>query len=324
MEIPAPRIFPFRILLLVCFLAIPGIVVSQDSMVPGQSSTPQRRPVIGLALSGGGALGLTEIGVIRWMEENHIPVDRIAGTSMGSIIGSMYATGMSPEEIQTFAKKINWDEAFLPEPGYAEISYRRKQDRRDFLVAAPLGLKNGLRGPNGLNSGQAAGLLLDRIAYPNSGVTDFDDLPIPFRCVATDMQSGEKVVLHDGFLADAVRASMAIPGLFTPVELKGQVLADGGMVQNIPVETAHDMGADAVIAVELHYPPEDAAQLGTLAGVLSRAIDVMINQNERRSLALAQAKVRVEMQGFSIADYNRVRELVELGYNAAASQSADL
>src|SRR5215468_162931 len=135
MEIAASRMFPFRILLLVSSLVIPGIVVSQDAMVPGQSPTPERRPVIGLALSGGGALGLTEIGVLRWMEENHIPIDRVAGTSMGSIIGSMYATGMSPEEIQKFAKKIDWDAAFLPEPGYADISYRRKQDRRDFLVA---------------------------------------------------------------------------------------------------------------------------------------------------------------------------------------------
>ena len=311
-------------LLLLLGLVRPGTTCAQDTPSETSGAPSGRRPVIGLALSGGGALGLAEIGVIKWMEENRIPVDRVAGTSMGSIIGSMYASGMSPAEIQAFAEKIDWDAAFLPEPGYTEPSFRRKQDRRDFLVAAPLGLKHGLRGPNGLNSGQAAGLLLDRIAIQQSGIANFDELPIPFRCVATDMQSGEEVVLHDGFLADAVRASMAIPGLFTPVELKGQVLADGGMVQNIPVETARDMGADAVIAVELHYPPEDVAQLGTLAGVLSRAIDVMVSQNERRSLALAQAKVRVEMQGFSIADYNRVRELVELGYKAAASQSADL
>jgi NTE family protein len=145
MEIAAFRIFPFRGLLLLFFsLLIPVMVSSQDSVPPQESVTTQRRPVIGLALSGGGALGLTEIGVIRWMEENHIPIARIAGTSMGSIIGSMYATGMSPEEIQKFAKKINWDQAFLPEPGYTDISYRRKQDRRDFLVAAPLGLKHGL------------------------------------------------------------------------------------------------------------------------------------------------------------------------------------
>lgn len=321
MRISVSRVLLFSGAILISLL-FPGLLASQAS--ESQSGTVAPRPLVGLALSGGGALGLAEIGVIKWMEENHIPVDRIAGTSMGSIIGSMYASGMSPAEIQTFAEKINWDEAFLPEPEYAELSYRRKQDRRDFQVAAALGLKRGLKGPNGLNSGQAAGLLLDRIAFPDVGISTFDDLPIPFRCVATDMQTGEAVVLHDGFLADAVRASMAIPGVFTPVELNGRVLADGGMVQNIPVETVRNMGVDAVIAVELHYPPGDVAQLATLSGVLLRAIDVMITQNERLSLALAQAKVRVDMKGFTMTDYNRVVELVTLGYNAAASQSVDL
>ncbi len=302
----------------------PGFVAAQETSLPPMPANTAHRQRIGLALSGGGALGLAEIGVIKWMEENHIPVDRIAGTSMGSIIGSMYATGMSPEDIQKFAEKIDWEKAFLPEPGYAELSYRRKQDRRTFQVAAPLGLKDGLRGPNGLNSGQAAGLLLDRIAFPEYSVSNFDELPIPFRCVATDMQSGDAVVLRDGFLADAVRASMAIPGVFTPVELNGRILADGGMVQNIPVETVRDMGSEAVIAVELHLPPGDIAQLGTLSGVLLRAIDVMITQNERRSLALAQAKISIDMEGFAVSDYSRVDELVGLGYKAAASQSGDL
>jgi NTE family protein len=279
---------------------------------------------MGLALSGGGALGLAEIGVIQWMEQNHIPVDRIAGTSMGSIIGVMYATGMSPADIQNFAEKIDWDEAFLPEPVYTQLSYRRKQDRRDFLIDAPLGLKHGLNVPNGFNAGQGVGLLLDRIAFPESGVASFDDLPIPFRCVATDMLSGEGVVLRDGSLAQAVRASMAIPGVFTPVEIHGQVLADGGMVQNIPVETVLAMDADAVIAVELRLPPGNPTQLETLTGVLSRAIDVMIAQNERRSLALAKAKVSIDMGGFSATDYERVKDLVELGYKSAASQSAAL
>ena len=324
MESPASRTRMLIAFALLAGFVISGVARAQNSAPATPSAAPAHRPRIGLALSGGGALGLTEIGVILWMEENHIPIDDIAGTSMGSIIGAMYATGMSPADIRTFARKIDWDQAFLPEPGYRDLSYRRKQDRRDFLVAAPLGLKHGLRGPNGLNSGQAAGLLLDRIAFPHSGISSFDDLPIPFRCVATDMQSGEAVVLHDGYLADAVRASMAIPGVFTPVEFNGRILADGGMVQNIPVETARDMGADVVIAVELHYPPGDVGQLGTLIGVLSRAIDVMITQNEHRSLALANAKVRVEMKGFAITDYNRVDELVQRGYQAAASQSADL
>jgi NTE family protein len=324
MESPARRTYFLIVAIFLRGLVSFGFAQGSDIAALAPPTPSTERPRIGLALSGGGALGLTEIGVIKWMEENHIPVDRIAGTSMGSIIGSMYATGMTPEEIQKFAEKIDWDQAFLPEPGYTELSYRRKQDRHDFVVAAPLGLKHGLKGPNGLNSGQAAGLLLDRIAFADAGITNFDDLPIPFRCVATDMQSGEAIVLHEGFLADAVRASMAIPGVFTPAQLNGRILADGGMVQNIPVETVRDMGADTVIAIELHYPPADIGQLGTLVGVLSRAIDVMITQNERYSLAFAKAKVRVDMKGFAITDYNRVDELVQLGYKAAASQAAEL
>jgi NTE family protein len=297
---------------------------AQDSSSPSQRDDTVHRPRIGLALSGGGALGLTEIGIIQWLEENHIPVDRIAGTSMGSIIGAMYATGMSAAEIKTFAKRINWDEAFLPEPGYSQISFRRKQDRRNFLVGTPLGLKHGLSGPNGYNPGQGVGLLLDRIAFPESTVSNFDDLPIPFRCVATDMETGRIVVLHDGSLPQAIRASMSIPGIFTPTLLNGHVLADGGMVQNIPVETARGMNADVVIAVELRLPPADVAGLNSLAGVLSRAIDVMIMQNEQRSLKLADAKISVDMKGFFITDYSRVDDLIQLGYKAAAQEGSAL
>lgn len=315
--------------ILICALflgALVGPAASQvqDASPTAQPPVPAHRPRVGLALSGGGALGLAEIGVIQWMEDNHIPVDRIAGTSMGSIIGAMYATGMSAAEIEKFAGKINWDEAFLPEPLYPQLSYRRKQDRRTFLIDAPLGLKHGLRGPNGFNSGQGVGLLLDRIAFSASGVANFDDLPIPFRCVATDMLKGEGVVLHDGSLAQAVRASMAIPGIFTPVELNGRVLADGGMVQNIPVETVLAMNADAVIGVELRLPPGDPKELETITGVLSRAVDVMITQNEQRSLAQAKATVSIDMTGFSITDYSRTKELVALGYQTAAAQSAAL
>jgi len=305
-------------------MLLPLFSRAQDMFVTAQAQAPAHRPRIGLALSGGGAMGLAEIGVIQWMEENHIPVDRIAGTSMGSIIGAMYATGMSPAEIQKFAEKVDWDEAFLPEPVYTRLSYRRKQDRRDFQINAPLGLKHGLNGPNGFNPGHGVGLLLDRIAFPESGIASFDDMPIPFRCVATDMLSGEGVVLRDGSLAQAVRASMAIPGVFTPVEINGRVLADGGMIQNIPVETVLAMQAEAVIAVELRLPPGNLTQLQTLPGVLGRAVDVMVTQNERRSLAQAQAKVSVDMTGFTGTDYARVKELIALGHKAAASQSAAL
>ncbi|MGO8796832.1 MAG: patatin-like phospholipase family protein [Candidatus Sulfotelmatobacter sp.] len=283
-----------------------------------------RRPRIGLALSGGGALGLAEIGVLLWIEQNHIPVDRVAGTSMGAIIGGMYATGMSAAEIQKFAEAIDWDAVLRPEPAYRQLSYRRKQDRRDYQIAAALGLKHGLKGPNGFDPGNGIGLVLDRIALPEDGVRSFDDLPIPFRCVATNMLDGDRVVLRDGSLAKAIRASMAIPGEFTPVELNGQVLADGGMVENIPVEVAREMDADTVIAVDLRIPLGEKAQLDSLTGVLSRALSVMILQNERRSLALASATVTVDTGNLSIEDYDRLPELIRLGYQAAASQSATL
>jgi len=315
------RLVCLRICLLI--LSSASLVAPVRAQEPS-APVPAHRRRVGLALSGGGALGLAEIGVIRWMEEHRIPVDRIAGTSMGSIIGAMYATGMSPDEMVDFAEKIDWDEALLPEPTYSQLAYRRKQDRRDFQIDAPLGLKHGLNGPNGFNPGHGVGLLLDRIAFSESDIASFDDLPIPFRCVATDMLSGEGVVLHDGPLAQALRASMAIPGEFTPVELQGRVLSDGGMIENIPVETVRAMDADTVIAVELRVPPGDRAQLGTLTGVLSRAVDVMIAQNEKRSLALAQAKVSVDVRGFSVDDYDRVKELIQLGYTSAASQSAVL
>jgi len=318
-------------LIRIAFVVLWGIFSSSalaaqevPAAVPHSAQTVPHRQRVGLALSGGAALGLAEIGVIRWMEEHHIPVDRVAGTSMGAIVGAMYATGMSPAEIQEFAENIDWDDVLLPEPTYSQLSYRRKQDRRDFLIEAPLGLKDGLNGPNGFNPGHGVGLLLDRIAFPESDISSFDDLPIPFRCVATDMLSGEGVVLHDGRLAEAVRASMAVPGEFTPLEINGRVLADGGMVQNIPVEIVRDMGADAVIAVQLRTPPGSRAQLETLAGVLARAVDVMIVQNEERSLALAQAIVSVDTSGFSVTDYGRAKELIQLGYKSAASQSAAL
>lgn len=324
MECTHRKFFRCIALIGLCCLACTNCVLAQDGAAEAHANAVARRPRVGLALSGGGALGLSEIGVIQWMEENRIPVDRIAGTSMGAIIGAMYATGMSPVEMKEFAEKVNWDEALAREPAYSEISYRRKQDRRDFLINAPLGLKHGLSGPNGYNPGQGVGLLLDRIAFPESGISSFDDLPIPFRCVATDMQTGDGVVLHDGSLARAVRASMAIPGMFTPVEIGGRMLADGGMVQNIPVETLRSIEADIVIAIELRLPPGDIKELNTLTGVLSRAVDVMIIQNEHRSLQNADARISIDVTGLWVNDYSRVKELIALGYKTAASQSGEL
>ena len=171
------------------------------------SETPAspHRPTIGVALAGGGALGLAHIGVLQWMEENHIPVDKLAGTSMGALVGAFFATGSNGAEMRQFVKTIRWDESLLAEPTYGQLSYRRKQDRRDYQFGGELGLKHGFNGPNGFDPGHGVGLMFDRMSFAYSAISSFDDLPTPFRCVATDLLTGQAVVFHDGSLAQALR-----------------------------------------------------------------------------------------------------------------------
>ncbi len=285
---------------------------------------PPPRPTIGLALSGGGARGLAHIGVLQWMEENRIPVDFVAGTSMGGLIGAMYASGMSPAEMQQFVEHVNWDEALLSEPSYPQLSFRRKEDRRGYEVAVPLGLKHGLSGPNGFSSGQGVGLLFDRVAFPYSSISNFDDLPIPFRCVATDMLEGTPEVLKDGSLAQALRATMAIPGVFTPVELNGKVLADGGLVNNIPTEVARRMKSDVVIAVDVSTPLGGKVVLQSFSGVLDQSISLMTIANDRRDLSEADVIVAPDLGAYTRTDYYSAGALIHLGYEGAAKKAAVL
>jgi NTE family protein len=209
-------------------------------------------------------------------------------------------------------------------PSYRELSYRRKQDARHYQVAAQLGIKHGIKAPNGLNPGQEIGLLLDQIALPYSAIPSFDELPTPFRCVATNMVNGDEVILKDGSLARALRASMAIPGMFTPVQMNGQVLADGGLVDNLPADVARDMGADVVLALDLAAPPTDPQALESITAVLSRSVSIMISANERRSMPLANLVVTIEPGKYSITDYSEAEKIIQLGYDSAARNAADL
>jgi NTE family protein len=289
-----------------------------------QEPAPIRHPRIGIALSGGGARGLAHIGVLQWMEENRIPVDHVAGTSMGALVGSMYATGMSPAEMRRWVEDIDWDQALLAEPSYDQLAFRRKEDRSNYQVAIPLGLKHGLDGPNGFNPGQGVGLILSRIAFAYSTVSSFDELPIPFRCVATDMLRGDAVVLKDGSLAESLRASMSLPGVFTPVELNGKTLADGGLVNNIPTDVARQMGGEVVIAVDITTPLASREGLQTLGGVLDQTISVMTIENDRRSLREADVVVAPDLGQYTRNDYSEAERLIELGYQGAAQKAAVL
>jgi NTE family protein len=309
----------------------PAVSPAQQESAPtapaqttNEAPAPAHRPIIGIALAGGGALGLAHIGVLQWMEENHIPVDKLAGTSMGALVGAVFATGRNGVEMRELVKTIHWDEALLSEPSYGQLSYRRKQDRRDFQFGGELGLKHGFSGPNGFVPGHGVGLVLDRMSFAYSTISSFDDLPTPFRCVATDLLSGQAVVLHDGSLARALRASMAIPGVFTPQELNGKVLVDGGIVDNLPTDVVRQMNVDVVIAVDIVTQPPTPRQFESVSGVLTRTVDVMVLDNERRALQLADVVVSLDLGKLGAFDYDQSETIINLGYKAAAAHAAAL
>lgn len=305
---------PLRLVIAV-LLVFSAIVVAQEPQkIP-------KRPKLALVLSGGAARGLAHVGVITWFEEHHIPVDYVVGTSMGALIGSMYATGMSPAEMRNFIDGINWESAQASEPRYDQLSFRRKEDRRAYQIGIPLGLAHGISGPNGFNPGHGVGLLIDRATLSYSTVATFDEMPIPFRCVATDMLEGRAVVLQDGSLAEALRSSMAIPGVYTPVDLKGTILSDGGLVDNIPTDVGRSLGADIVIAVDVTSPLGDRQKLQTLAGVLDQAVDVMTIEHDRLSRDNADIVVAPDLRRFTADDYAEARQIMDAGYQAAERRS---
>ena len=281
------------------------------------------RPRVGLALSGGSARGIAHVGVLRWLEEHHVPVDAIAGTSSGAFIGGAYATGMSAAAIQQMLADADWDMILRPDIPYALKSQRRKEDDRAYPIKLDAGLRHGFRLQSGLNPGHRIGLLLSRIAFPYSAVESFDDLPIPFRCVATDLEKGAVEVFDHGPLGPAIRASMALPGTFDPVRLGDRLLSDGGILDNTPVDVARSMGASAVIAVsasgEEVGPPAES-----IAGVANRAISIMMRDNEKRRLEQADVVIVPDFEGLHSSDFRKSDLLAERGYAAAEAQKIAL
>ena len=285
---------------------------------PLMASEPnERRPLIGLVLGGGGAKGLAHVGVMKWLEENRIPVDFIAGTSMGGLVGSMFAMGWTASEVERMLAELDWRELLAPAPPYRTLTFRRKADIRAFPSQVEVGLRNGLSVPGGLNPGHFIGLLFDRLTLPYSEVEDFDQMPIPFRCVATDMEDGRAVVLSSGDLSVALRATMAIPGVFNPVELNGRILADGGLLDNLPAETAKTMGAEFVIAVQVGSPLEDREKLRSFLGIANQSITIMMLENVRRSMRLSDILLTPAIGEFGTLEFGRTSEIVATGYEAA-------
>ena len=272
-------------------------------------------------LEGGAALGLAHIGVLQYLEEHRIPVSYVAGTSMGGLVGGLYATGKSPNEIRVLVNGIDWRQVLSGRTPYEDLSFRRKQDERDYPNGLDFGLRKGVKFPEGFNTGHDVGLILDRAALPYSGVEHFDDLPIPFACVATDLTTNKKYVFREGSLSLALRSTMSIPGLFYPVKSGEHVFVDGGLLDNLPTDVAEEMGADLIIAVHLQVKPLDPKDSLSAMGVLGRSVSVVIAANELRGMERADILISVPLSEYTSTDYEKNAAIIQKGYDAAASKA---
>ncbi len=286
-----------------------------------QQRSPIDRPKIGVALEGGGALGLAHIGVLKWFEEHRIPIDYLAGTSMGGLVGGMYATGMNADELRDLVLKIDWGQALDGQPPYQALSFRRKEDKRFFQNNLEFGLRHGFSLPGGLISGQSITFLFDRETLPYSNMKSFDDLAIPFRCVAADLASGKQHVFESGALGEALRATMSLPAIFTPVSSEKKLWADGGLLNNLPVDIVKTMGANIVIAVYLNPSPFNPESKASMFTVMNRSISLMIEANELHSLETADLVVPVDLAGFTGNDYTAGAQIIGRGSAGAEKRS---
>lgn len=279
------------------------------------------RPTIGLVLGGGAAKGLSHVGVIQVLEENQIPVDVIAGTSIGAVIGSLYASGYSSNEINTIARELDWSEIFNDDPNRANSLFRRKSNEEGFLTDLKLAFDNGkLVLPAGLIEGQTLYLELSRLLTRSFAVEDFSDLARPFRAVATDLSTGRPVVMQDGNLVSAVFASMAIPGFIPPVERENKYLIDGAFSNNLPIDQVLDMGADIVIVVDLGTDPRPAEDLSNVLDVI-RQLQILLtigNSDAQRANVRSQdILIDPALSEIAVTDFGKTEMTVSLGIEAA-------
>ncbi len=286
------------------------------------------RPRVGLVLGGGGARGAAHIGVLKELERLRVPVDAIAGTSMGAIVGGLYATGMSAAELEELVSSLDWAAALTDKPNRKDLSFRRKQDDSEF----PIDFEIGVRGtdlvlPKGVIQGQKLDLLLRELTLRSSHITDFDRLPVPFRAIASDIERGEAYVMGSGDLAMAIRASMSVPGAFAPVRIDGRLLVDGGLVGNLPVDIMQQMGVDVVIAVDVEFPLYDAEELGSALTFSEQMLTILIRKETLRQidrLSERDVLIRPELGTFASTNFGEIVETIEPGQQATRAHANKL
>lgn len=280
----------------------------------GPSDLSTERPRIGLVLSGGGARGIAEIGVLKELERLRIPVDCIAGTSMGAIIGGLYSSGMSACDLERALVRVDWQDIFNDRPPRRALSYQEKQDDARYLPGFEISVTpSGLRLPSGVTTGGKMIQILESLSPTTSIAQDFDDLPIPFRCIATDIETGDEVVLRGGWLAQAMRASASFPAVFSPVEINGRLLVDGGVVDNLPVDVAKAMGAGVVIAVDVGTPRVRREALSNGVVITAQAVTVLSQRRVREQEGHASVVIRPSLDGYPTLDFAHIAPLVQRG-----------
>lgn len=293
----------------------PRLALAQE-VAPEAPAAP-RRPRIGLALAGGGARGGALVGVLKVLEELRIPVDYVAGTSIGSIVGGLYAIGMPPNRMAEELRTIDWEDALSDDSARKDRDYRRKEGDPLYLINVEMGLSKGkLVVPTGLVAGQKLGYHIRRLTWPASSVRDFDRLTIPFRAVAADIETGEAVVLGSGDLARALRASMAIPAFFSAVEWENRLLVDGGVARNLPVDVVRKMGAEVVIAVDISTPLAKRDDIRGFLGVLGQTTGFLSRLNVENQIATLRGRdllITPELEGIATLGFTQFGEAIDRG-----------
>ena len=299
-------------LLLMRFLAQSQIAAAQSA------ERSPRGPKVGLVLSGGGALGVAHVGVLKALEELHIPIDYIAGTSMGAVVGGLYASGMSPAEIDDWFRHADWH--FLLSDGLPRESESVRNKQRQFDINQGIAFsvsRKAAKLPAGLVSGRNVMASLRQLTVPVRHIRDFDRLPIPFRAIATDIETGDLVKLRGGDFVEAIRASMSIPGIFTPQRIDGRLLGDGGMTNNLPVSVVQEMGADVVIAIDASDQLKKESELDTAGVMANQVLTIFVQKQTRTEIARlgpGDALVRVKVDEMSASDFVKAAKCIDAGY----------
>lgn len=311
-------------------LALGALLAMPDLYAQGKESptatSSAKPPKVCLVLSGGGARGAAHVGVLKVLEEYRVPIHCITGTSMGSLVGAGYATGTTVAEMEAITGRITTELLFKENPPRRERSIRRKADDLKPYIGPEIGITHGIRLPKGVVTGVQLETVLRELSKAK-GYYKFDDLPIPFRTVATDLVTGKAVVFHDGEIANVMRASMSVPGAVAPAEFDGMILVDGMLTNNLPVEAARAMGADIVIAVNVGTPLLKPEQLHGLLGVTGQMLSILTEQNVQTSLASLKPTdilITPDLGDFSTGDFDKLSNIIPLGETAARKMAERL